>query len=184
MKKIKKIMAIHKFADDTYVEYSDYPDYNFDIGHPVFLYEHKRKSNLIEYKKKIIYEDDTFFIPPTTSNILPINNGLEFLCIYGKEPGEFNTVKQPPWHFPPPNNAAIYYSDGTLKHQLISPIQDDGWYIDRTWYMDYPEGTWQSKYNGFGFIVANDSRYPQGAFCLYDSTPNLVLTSYEIDRSR
>lgn len=53
MKKIKKIMAIHKFEDDTYVEYSDYPDYNFDIGHPVFLYEQKRKSNLIEYKKKL-----------------------------------------------------------------------------------------------------------------------------------
>lgn len=115
---------------------------------------------------------------------MPMSNGLEFLCIYGKEPGEFNAVKQPPWYFPPPNNAAIYYSDGTLKHQLISPIQDEGWYIDRTWYMDYPEGTWRSKYNGFGFIVANDSRYPQGVFCLYDSTPNLVLTSYEIDRSR
>lgn len=54
MKKIKKIMAIHKFEDDTYVEYSDYPDYNFDIGHPVFLYEQKRKSNLIEYKKNYL----------------------------------------------------------------------------------------------------------------------------------
>lgn len=31
-----------------------FDDCNFDIGHPVFLYEQKRKSNLIEYRKNYL----------------------------------------------------------------------------------------------------------------------------------
>ena len=77
-----------------------------------------------------------------------------------------------------PNNAAIYNSDGSLRHQLIVPEQykQQGWYIHSTYYADFP------NLKGFGVMVTNDHEYPALCFCLYDGTPNLVWTGYQQER--
>ncbi|UTO04528.1 hypothetical protein NKT77_08390 [Moraxella sp. FZLJ2107] len=184
MLSITKVITMGVFQNGDVFEYEVHPNSSIESIKILNDYVLKKKIPVVDSRIKIIYTNGSEYILPISDNISPLKSGKEFLVIFDKEPSCFSQIKEPPWYFPPPNNAAIYYSDGTLKHQLISPIQDDGWYIDRTWYMDYPEGTWRSKYNGFGFIIANDSRYPQGVFCLYNGTPNLVLTGYEIDRSR
>ena len=81
-----------------------------------------------------------------------------------------------------PNNAAIYNSDATLKHQLILPKEgfwlpnSDGWYIHSTYYADFP------NLKGWGVMVTNDLKWPDLCFCLYDGTPNLIWTKYSQER--
>lgn len=81
-------------------------------------------------------------------------------------------------YFSPPNNAAIYNSDGSLRHQLVVPeqYQQQGWYIHSTYYTDFPH------LKGFGVMVTNDHHWPELCFCLYDGTPNLVWTGYQQER--
>lgn len=81
-----------------------------------------------------------------------------------------------------PNNAAIYNSNGILRHQLILPNEgfwhpnSEGWYIHSTYYADFP------NLKGWGVMVTHDINWPDLCFCLYDSTPNLIWTKYSQER--
>ncbi|OOS08050.1 hypothetical protein SAMN02745664_101255 [Moraxella cuniculi DSM 21768] len=80
--------------------------------------------------EKIIYEDGSEWIPPFSEGIHIINEDkTEFLVIFREEPSSFSQIKEPPWYFSPPAHAAIYYSDGTLKHQITIPRGADGNFI-------------------------------------------------------
>jgi hypothetical protein len=76
--------------------------------------------------------------------------------------------------FPAPNNAAIYNIDGTLRHQLINPRQEKGWYIH--------SGRYNDSLKAWCVIVTNDHEWPELCFCLYDGSPNLIWTGYQLDR--
>lgn len=113
--------------------------------------------------KKIIDESGTVSVLPNHKNLILIfdKNNKKFLC---------------------PNNAAIYNSDGTLKHQLLLPEEGfwtpdaEGWYIHSTYYADFP------NLKGWGVMVTNNHKWPDLCFCLYDGTPNLIWTKYSQER--
>lgn len=133
-------------------------------------------------EKKVIYDDGSEYVLPIFGglNVLPNREGM--LIIYGKEPSSLNKEKKYPRFFERPNNAAIYNSDGTLRHQLIVPNEllkresRGEWYIHSTYYADFP------SLKGWGVMVTNDHYYPDLCFCLYDGTPNLIWTGYSQDR--
>lgn len=88
----------------------------------------------------------------------------------------FFTLSEVDKFFPAPSNAAIYNADGTLRHQLINPRQEKGWYIHSTYYADF------ASLKGYGVMVTNDHEWPELCFCLYDGSPNLIWTGYQLDR--
>lgn len=127
MKKIVDIRDIYIYENGTILEFSsskwgDYSD--------IILDKRKRDMKPIFLVNKLIYEDGSEWIPPFSEDIQIINKDrTEFLVIFGEEPNSFSQIKEPPWYFPPPDNAAIYYSDGTLKHQITIPKNADGNFI-------------------------------------------------------
>lgn len=113
--------------------------------------------------KKIINESGSVSVLPNDKNLIIIfdKNNEKFLC---------------------PNNAAIYNSDATFKHQLKLPNEgfwssdSEGWYIHSTYYADF------LNLKGWGVMVTNDNKWPDLCFCLYDGTPNLIWTKYSQER--
>ena len=140
------------------------------------------KINTLE--KKIIYSDGNECILPVVESIHVLSDCKSFLIIFDETPSRLSKKIDYPWFFSRPNNAAVYNSDGSLQHQLIVPEDlmnlgktgKEGWYIHSTYYADFP------NMKGFGVMVTNDHHWPELCFCLYDGTPNLVLTGYSQER--
>lgn len=102
-----------------------------------------------------------------------------FLIIYFDEPNKFSQEKTYPWFFDRPNNAAVYNSDGSLRHQLrwTDDLENKhDWYIHSTYYADFP------SLKGWGVMVTSDHYNPSLNFYLYDGTPNLIWTGYSQER--
>ena len=143
-----------------------------------------KKAKVIDRVKKILYDDGSEFVLPISDDIELLNNNNEFYIIFVREPNIFSKIKGYPWYFSYPNNVAVYYSNGELKHKLINTVQDNKCYIDKSCFVNYPWNTWQCKFNGSGFIISNDDRYPEGVFCLYKNNHKSIITDIIIDRSR
>ena len=127
MKKIVDIYNVYAYADGTTLEYpkSQWEEYSH-------IDSHKEKLGIatLFWSQKLIYEDGSEWMPPFSEDMQIINKDkTEFLVIFGEDLSPFSQNKEAPWYFPPPNNAAIYYSDGTLKHQITIPRSADGNFI-------------------------------------------------------
>lgn len=94
----------------------------------IILEKRKLNIDILSCEKKIVYEDGSEWTSPFAAGIEIVNKErTELLVVFPETPiGQF---KEPPWYFPPPDNAAIYYSDGTLKHQITIPKNADGNFI-------------------------------------------------------
>lgn len=93
------------------------------------------------------------FIPVSGSPFI-IPSGKEVLII---SDFTISNQKYEIEYYERPHNAAIYNSDGTLRHQLIVPnelltLGGEGWYIHSTYYADFP------SIQGFGVMVTNDHK--------------------------
>ncbi len=134
---------------------------------------------MLEKKTYIMYEDGTIHnIDVQDYFYIDFFNTENYISvIFYNEKYFFNGD-----YFSPPNNAAIYNIDGTLKHQLLLPKEgfwtpdSEGWYIHSTYYADFP------NLKGWGVMVTNDIKWPDLCFCLYNGTPNLIWTKYSQER--
>lgn len=127
MKKILDIHSMRLYADGITLEY---PKNKWEEYSEIRLHKKKQGIEVLFWAQKLIYEDGSEWVPPFSEDIQIINKDrTEFLVIFGEEPNSFSQIKEAPWYFPPPDNAAIYYSDGTLKHQITIPRHADGNFI-------------------------------------------------------
>lgn len=175
MKIISEVFQISKYNDDSVFECMVFPHLDFECLSKENL---RCVDKLLKYEKKIVYEGGGEYILPISDVINVMSDRFGFLVLFNENPARFSKEKEFPWFFERPNNAAIYNSDGSLRHQLIVPEQfkQQGWYIHSTYYADFP------NMKGFGVMVTNDHHWPELCFCLYDGTPNLVLTGYSQER--
>lgn len=127
MKKILDVHSIYIYADGTTLEY---PKNQWEKYSKFKSHKKKMGIEVLFWGQKLIYEDGSEWTPLFSEDIQIINKDrTEFLVIFGEEPSHFSQIKEAPWYFPPPDNAAIYYSDGTLKHQITIPRNADGNFI-------------------------------------------------------
>lgn len=162
----------------------NYPEYDSDISLNIFNNLLLKNVKITTLEKKIIYSDGNEYILPIVESIHVLSDCISFLIIFDKTPSILSKKIEYPWYFSRPNNAVVYNSDGSLRHQLIVPeelmnqgkIGKEGWYIHSTYYADFPH------LKGFGVMVTNDYHWPELCFCLYDGTPNLVWTKYQQER--
>lgn len=177
MKKIKQIYEFGFYDDGYKFEYMLYPDRDFPNSHKKLM--HSTEHTLLNIQEKIIYEDGSEYVLPVSDLIDVLADHQSFLIRYFEEPSKFSKEKSYPWFFARPNNAAIYNSDGSLRHQLIwtDDLENkNNWYIYSTYYADFP------NLKGWGVMVTSDHFNPSLNFCLYDGTPNLIWTGYSQER--
>lgn len=165
MKKIVQIRKRNIFADGEIIEYENYPSLDFKLSQVSIL--HAQLTKLVDSEQIILYEDGTSFILPINNVINVLADKTTFLVIYGEQPNKFSKIKENPWFFTPPNNAAIYNSDGSLKFQLIIPREADGDII-------YQVAGSSRKYPTFTTVILNNTNHDNniGWYSLYAINPN------------
>ncbi|MGL1829947.1 UNVERIFIED_CONTAM: hypothetical protein GN151_06080 [Acinetobacter sp. HSTU-ASm16] len=107
------------------------------------------------------------YVYPGSSTILDNGDALSFIFTQNDS------------LYPAPNNAAVYNSDGSLRHQLrwTDDLENKhDWYIHSTYYADFP------SLKGWGVMVTSDHYNPSLNFYLYDGTSNLIRTGYSQER--
>lgn len=178
------VLEKNTFENGESYEFMNYPEYDSETSLKIFNDFLLNNIKIKFLERKITYDDGSEYILPVTENIYILSDCKSFLIIYDKTTSKLSEKKENPWFFLTPNNAAIYNSDGSLKHQLIIPEDliklnnygQDGWYIHSTYTADF------LRLKGFGVMVTNDHHWPELFFCLYDGSPNLKWTGYSQER--
>lgn len=102
------------------------------------------------------------------AKILADKSGV--LVVYPKEPSHIDRE----FYLPPPHNAAIFNADASLRHTLLNPNEQPGWYI---------HSAHREKMNEIGVTVTNDQEWPELLYCRLDEVESrLINTGISRDR--
>lgn len=178
MKKIQKVIEKNSFENGERYEFMNYPEYDSETSLKIFNNILLNNVKTTSLQRKIIYDDGSEYILPITEIITVLNDRTGFIVIYDKKPSIFSSESTYPWFFEPPNNAAIYNADGSLRFQLIIPnnIYNEHFYLLQGSSIAYPD---------FPCVILQSDKNPNtsGFYSLYaiePHNPELIYTGASI----
>lgn len=138
--------------------------------------EHTQIFPIVKIRQFLILNNGNEIALPIDEvlNLLPDQTGV--LVVFNKEPSKFSEVKEEPYFFKQPHNAAIYNIDGSLRFRLKNPLGEGTFIlgINGSSPIKYPEC--------LGVLVKslNEQTSFVSLFALDCNSPNLTDAQQEI----